>query len=89
MYITINGIVGEKRINLSYPIRNFEFSKEVAVTSILSDNIHYEMKGSLKLKLMGGSEKQVLKKTYMSRELSAFVEGKSYTYRFEQWSSNY
>ena len=30
----------------------------------------------LKLKLVDGSEKEVLSKTYMSRELNAFVEGK-------------
>ena len=30
----------------------------------------------LKLKLADGSEKEVLSKTYMSRELNAFVEGK-------------
>ena len=30
----------------------------------------------LKLKLVDGSEKEVLSKTYMNRELNAFVEGK-------------
>ena len=30
----------------------------------------------LKLKLVDGSEKEVLSKIYMSRELNAFVEGK-------------
>ena len=30
----------------------------------------------LKLKLVDGSEKEVLSKTYTSRELNAFVEGK-------------
>ena len=30
----------------------------------------------LKLKLIGGNEKEVLSKTYMSRELNTFVEGK-------------
>ena len=33
MYITINDIIGEKRINLSYPICS---SKEVAVITMLS-----------------------------------------------------
>ena len=41
---------------------------------MLSDNIPYEMTEPFKLKLMGGSEKQVLNKTYTSRELSALVE---------------
>ena len=73
MYITINDIIGEKTIDLSYSIRS---SKEVAVVSMLSENTKYEMTKSLKLKLIGGNEKEVLNKTYMSRELNALVEGK-------------
>ena len=38
MYITINNIKGEKRIDLSYSIQNFDSSKEVAVIRMLSDN---------------------------------------------------
>ena len=34
MYITINDVVGEKMIDLSYPIQNFDSSKEVAVVAI-------------------------------------------------------
>ena len=40
MYITINNVTSEKRIDLSYPIRS---SKEVAVISMISDNIQYEI----------------------------------------------
>ena len=76
MYITINDIIGEKTIDLSYPIKNFDSSKEVAVISMLSDNIKYEMAESFKLKLKDGSEKQVLNKAYTCRELSAVVERK-------------
>ena len=36
----------------------------------------YEITKPLKLKLADGSEKEVLSKTYTSRELNAFVEGK-------------
>ena len=43
MYITINDIIGEKTIYLSYPIWNFDSSKEVAVISMLSDNVQYEI----------------------------------------------
>ena len=43
---------------------------------MLSENTQYEMTKPLKLKLVDGSEKEVLNKTYMSRELNAFVEGK-------------
>ena len=76
MYITINDVIGEKTIDLSYSIRNFGSSKEIAVISILSEITQYEMTKPLKLKLADGSEKEVLSKTYMSRELNAFVEGK-------------
>ena len=43
---------------------------------MLSENTQYEMTTPLKLKLVDGSEKEVLSKTYMSRELNVFVEGK-------------
>ena len=39
MYITINDIKGEKRIDLSYSIRS---TKEVAVIIMLSDNAQYK-----------------------------------------------
>ena len=76
MYITIDNIIGEKRIDLSYSIRNFDSSKEIAVVSMFSDNIQYEITKPLGLKLMDGSKKQVLNKTYSSREISVLVEGK-------------
>ena len=43
MYITINNIKGEKRIDLSYPIQNFDSDKEVAVIRMLSDNVQYQI----------------------------------------------
>ena len=43
MYITIIDIKGEKMIDLSYRIQNFDSSKEVAVVRMLSDNIQYKM----------------------------------------------
>ena len=43
---------------------------------MLSDNIQHEMTEPFKLKLIGGNEKQILNKTYTSRELSTLVEGK-------------
>ena len=43
---------------------------------MLSDNIQYEMIEPFKLKLMGGSEKQVLNKTYTIREIDMLVERK-------------
>ena len=49
MYIMINDIKGEKTIDLSYPIRNFSSSKEIAVISMLSKNTQHEMTKPLKL----------------------------------------
>ena len=43
MYITINNIKVEKRIDLSYSIQNFDSGKEIAVIRILSDNVKYEI----------------------------------------------
>ena len=43
---------------------------------MLSKNTQYEMTKPLKLKLVDGSEKEVLSKTYTSRELNTFVKGK-------------
>ena len=51
MYITINDIKGEKRIDLSYSIQNFDSGKEcpdacsmeIAVIGMLSDNVKYEI----------------------------------------------
>ena len=72
----IKDVIGEKTIDLSYSIRNFGSSMEIAVISMLSENTQYEMTKPLKLKLVDGSEKEVLSKTYTSRELNEFVEGK-------------
>ena len=43
MYITINDVIGEKRIDLSYPIKG----KDIAVVSMLSDNVQYWLQGSI------------------------------------------
>ena len=40
MYITINDIKGEKRIDLSYSI---DSDKEIAVIIMLSDNVQYKV----------------------------------------------
>ena len=43
MYITINNIKGDKRIDLSYSIQNFGSDNEIAVIRMLSDNVKYEI----------------------------------------------
>ena len=69
----INNIIGEKTIDLSYPINS---RREIAVVSMFSDNVQYEMTEPLVLKLMGNDEKQVPNGTYTIRELNALVERK-------------
>ena len=73
MYLTINDVIGEKTIDLSYPIQNFDSSKEVAVVRMLSDNIQYKVTKPLGLKLVDDSEKQILNGSYTKRELDAIV----------------
>ena len=43
MYIAINNIKGEKRIDLSYSIKNVNSNKEIVVIRMLSDNVKYEI----------------------------------------------
>ena len=69
----INNIIGEKTIDLSYPIH---LRREIAVVSMFSDNVRYEMTEPLVLKLMGNDEKRVPNWTYTIRELNALVERK-------------
>ena len=52
MYITINDIIGEKRIDLSYPIKG----KDIAVVSMLSDNVQYWLQGSIEVLLKTGKK---------------------------------
>ena len=73
MYITINDIIGETMIDLSYPIQNFDSGKNFAVISMFSDNIQYEMTEPFNLKLIDGSEKQILNGSYTKREIDAIV----------------
>ena len=76
MYITINGINGEKRIDLSYSIQNFDSGKEIAVIRMLSDNVQYQI---LKLHAVMGSyfrhKKMIPSRTYAGRELLPMLQG--------------
>ena len=76
MYITINNIKGEKRIDLSYSIQNFDSGKEIAVIRLLSNHVKYMI---LKLRAVmdpiSDSKKLIPKGTYASRELLSMLEG--------------
>ena len=76
MYITINNIEGEKTIDLSYSIWNFDSDKEIAVIRMLSNNVNYEI---LKLRAVmdpiSNTKKMIPNRTYASRELLVMLEG--------------
>ena len=75
MYITINNVKGEKRIDLSYSIQNFDSDKKIAVIRMLSDNVRYKI---LKLRVVmdpiSDTKKMIPKGTYAGRELVSVVE---------------
>ena len=75
MYIMINNIKGEKRIDLSYSIQNFDSGKEVAVIRMLSDNVKYEI---LKLRAVmdpiSDVKKTISSGIYAGRQLLFIVE---------------
>ena len=76
MYITINNIKGEKTIDLSYSIQNFDSDKEIAVIRMLSDNVKYEiLKLHSVMDPISDSKKLILKGTYPGRELLSMLEG--------------
>ena len=76
MYITINNIKGEKRIYLSYSIQNFDSSKEVAVITVLSDNVKYEvLKLPAVMDPISDTKKMIPSGTYAGRELLSMLEG--------------
>ena len=75
MYITINNIKGEKRIDLSYSIQNFDIA-EITVVSLFSDNVQYQI---LKLRSVmdpiSDTKKMIPSRTYAGRELLSMPEG--------------
>ena len=76
MYITINNIKGEKRIDLSYSIQNFDSGKEIAVIRMLSNNVKYEI---LKLRAVmdpiSNVKKLIPSGTYAGRQFLSMLEG--------------
>ena len=75
MYITINDVIGEKRIDLSYPISSGEglCSTEIAVVIMLSDNVQYWLKGYIKVQLKSGEEITLKKGVYTDKELNSLT----------------
>ena len=67
MYITINDIIGEKRIDLSYPIKG----KEIAVISMLSNNVLCWLQEPIEVLLKRGKKIVLNKGVYMDKELNS------------------
>ena len=73
MYITINDIKGEKRIDLSYSSDSY---KEIAVIIMLSDNIKYNiLKFRSVMDPISDRKKMTSSGSYASRELISMLEG--------------
>ena len=84
MYITINNIKGENRIDLSYSIQNFDSGKEITVIRMLSNNFKYKI-----LELhpvmdpISNAKKLIPSGTYASRELLSMLGGMVELNQFE------
>ena len=63
MYITINDIIGEKKIDLSYPIKG----KDIAVISMLNDNVQYWLQGSIEVLFKMGRKIVLKRAVYMDK----------------------
>ena len=68
MYVKIDNIIGEKTINLDYPIPG----KEAAVFSVFGDNIRYEFTKPWTIELKSRN-KWVMAGTYTRKELISFA----------------
>ena len=76
MHITINNIKGEKRIDLSYSIQNFDSGKEITVIRMLGDNVKYEiLKLCTVMDPISNTKMMIPSRTYADRELLSIVEG--------------
>ena len=69
MYITINDIIGKKTIDLAYPIQG----KEIAVVSMLSNNVQYWLQGSIEVLFKTGKQIVLNKGVYTDRELNSLI----------------
>ena len=73
MYITINNIKGEKRIDLSHSICS---GKEITVITMFNDNVQYEIaKLHAIMDPISDTKMLVPSRTYAGRELISMLEG--------------
>ena len=69
MYITINDIIDEKRIDLSYPIKG----EDIAVISTHSNNVQYWLQGPIEVLSKTGEKIVLNKEVYTNKELAAII----------------
>ena len=72
MYITVNDIIGEKRIALSYPIKG----KDIAVVSMFSNNVLYWLQGPIEVLLEMGKKVVLNKGIYTDKEINLLIGAK-------------
>ena len=70
MYIAVNNIIGEKTIDLSYPIRP---GKEIAVISMYSNNAQILLQRSIEVLLYTGKKIVLNKGVYTDKELDSLI----------------
>ena len=74
MYITINDIIGEKMIDLPYPIHsNAERGKEIAVVSMHISNSQILLHRSIEVLSITGKKIVLNKGVYMDKELNSLI----------------
>ena len=71
MYITINDVIGEKMIDLSYPIHP---KKEIAFVSMHSSNSQILLEKSMEVLLYMGKNIVLNKGVYTDKELDSLIE---------------
>ena len=70
MYITINDVIGEKTIDLSYPIHP---EKEITVVSMFSNNSQILLQKSMEVLLYTGKKIELNKGVYTDKELDSLI----------------
>ena len=77
MYITINDVIGEKKIDLSYPIHpttgRGKARKEIAVVSMHISNSQILLHRSIEVLLKTGKKIVLNKGVYMDKELNSLI----------------
>ena len=75
MYITINDVIDEKTIDLSYPIRsNAGRGKEIAVVSMHISNSQILLHRSIEVLSITGKKSVLNKGVYEDKELNSLIE---------------